>query len=101
MDVTDLSFAAEIERVREEMKKENEERYQALANVVQEMKSSQEMGIDASKLSLVFDLILPPKFKAPDFEKYDGTSCPRAHMTMYCQKMAAYLKNEKLLIYFF
>ena len=32
--------------------------------------------VDASKMSLVPDLVLPPKFKVPTFDKYDGTKCP-------------------------
>ena len=30
--------------------------------------------VDASKMSLVPDLALPPKFKVPTFDKYDGTN---------------------------
>ncbi|KAL4377655.1 hypothetical protein GQ457_02G019400 [Hibiscus cannabinus] len=44
---------------------------------------------------------MPPKFKTPEFEKFDGTTCPSAHLTMYCRKMALYLDNEKLLIHCF
>ena len=29
--------------------------------------------IDASKLSLVPNLVIPPKFMVPNFTKYDGT----------------------------
>ena len=35
--------------------------------------------VDASKMSLVPDLVLPPKFKVPTFDKYDGTKCSSAH----------------------
>ena len=31
--------------------------------------------VDASKMSLVPDLVLSPKFKVPTFDKYDGTKC--------------------------
>ncbi|KAL4362504.1 hypothetical protein GQ457_04G022400 [Hibiscus cannabinus] len=58
-------------------------------------------GIDARELSLVSDLVIPPKFKAPEFEKFTGTTCPSAHLTMYCRKMSLYLDNEKLLIHYF
>ncbi|KAA3484093.1 Gag-pro-like protein [Gossypium australe] len=44
-------------------------------------------GIDAKDLSLVPDLVLPHKFKMPEFEKYNGTSCPEAHITMFCRRM--------------
>ncbi|KAK8683070.1 hypothetical protein V6N13_039138 [Hibiscus sabdariffa] len=40
-------------------------------------------------------------FKIPEFEKFTGTSCPSAHLTMYCRKMSLYLDNEKLLIHCF
>jgi len=55
---------------------------------------------NAVDLCLVPDVIIPPKFKVPEFEKYKGTSCPKRHLTMYCRKMAAYAHEEKLLIYF-
>ena len=29
--------------------------------------------VDASKISLVLDLVLPPKFKVPTFDKYNCT----------------------------
>ena len=40
--------------------------------------------VDANKMSLVSDLVLPPKFKVPTFDKYDGTKCPSAHLYIYC-----------------
>ncbi|KAA3462589.1 hypothetical protein EPI10_029062 [Gossypium australe] len=46
--------------------------------------------IDAKDLSLVPDLVLPPKFKTLEFEKYNGTSCPEAHITMFYQRMTGY-----------
>ncbi|KAL4376932.1 hypothetical protein GQ457_02G030970 [Hibiscus cannabinus] len=61
----------------------------------------QEDVIHAKELSLVNDLVIPPKFKVPEFEKFTGTTCPSAHLTMYCRKMSLYLDNEKLLIHCF
>ena len=40
--------------------------------------------VDVRTMSLVPDLVLPPKFKVPIFDKYDGTKCPSAHLYMYC-----------------
>ena len=57
--------------------------------------------VDTHKMSLVLDLVLPPKFKVPTFNKYDGTKCPSAHLYMYCKKMTGYTSNEKLLIHCF
>jgi len=56
---------------------------------------------DAYELSLVDGLVIPPKFKVPEFEKYKGTTCPKDHITMYCRKMAAYSRDDKLLIHCF
>jgi len=52
-------------------------------------------------LSLVPHIVIPPKFKVPEFEKYKGASWPRNHLTMYCRKMTAHAGDEKLLIHFF
>ncbi|XP_057953802.1 uncharacterized protein LOC131148082 [Malania oleifera] len=50
---------------------------------------------------LVPNVVLPPKFKMPDFEKFDRTTCPQTHLRMYCQSMAAYTDNEKLMMHCF
>ena len=57
--------------------------------------------VDANKISLVPNLILPPKFKVHTFDKYDGTKCPSEHLYMYCQKMTSHTSNDKLLIHCF
>ena len=41
-------------------------------------------SLDAMELSLVLGLVIPHKFETPIFDKYDGTKCPNAHLTMYC-----------------
>jgi len=46
---------------------------------------------DIAGSCLVYDLVIPPKFKVPEFEKYKGTFCPSNHLTMYCRKMAAHV----------
>jgi len=56
---------------------------------------------DMTELCLVPDVIIPPKFKVSDFDKYKGTTCPKNHLKMYNRKMGAYSKNEKLLMHFF
>ena len=56
---------------------------------------------DMAELCLVPDVIIPPKFKVLNFDKYKGTTCPKNHLKMYCWKMRAYAKDEKLLMHFF
>ena len=43
-----------------------------------------------AELCLVPDMVIPPKFKVSDFDKYKGTTCPKNHLKMYCKKMGAY-----------
>jgi len=56
---------------------------------------------DVVGLSLVPDVVIPPKFKVSEFEKYRGTTCTKSHLTMYCRKIADDTYDEKLFIHFF
>jgi len=38
---------------------------------------------DMIDLCLVSDVVIPPKFKVPDFDKYKGTTFPKNHLKMY------------------
>ncbi|KAA0056810.1 Gag-pro-like protein [Cucumis melo var. makuwa] len=58
-------------------------------------------SIDATQLCLISDVVIPPKFKTPDFEKYNGITCPKSHLVMYCRKMSTYAHDDKLLIHCF
>ena len=55
-------------------------------------------GLNPNDLNLVSDLVIPPHFKMPRCEKYDGISCPKMHLIMYCNKMTIHAHNEKLLV---
>ena len=39
---------------------------------------------DMTDLCLVPDVVIPPKFKVPDFDRYKGMTCPKNHLKMYC-----------------
>ena len=56
---------------------------------------------DLSELYLVPGVVIPPKFKVPEFDKYKGTICPKNHLKMYCRKMGLYVKDKKLVMHFF
>ena len=58
-------------------------------------------SMDVSELSLVYDLVIPTRFKTPKFEKYDGTECLKAYLVAYYHKMAGYTNDERLLIHVF
>jgi hypothetical protein len=53
---------------------------------------------DFSSMSWFPNMTMPPKCKAPEFEKYNGRGDPMIHLQMYCRKMAPYADNEPLLI---
>ncbi|GKU89541.1 hypothetical protein SLEP1_g3667 [Rubroshorea leprosula] len=57
--------------------------------------------VDISSLCFFPNIQLPHKFKLPEFDKYNGTGCPYAHLMMYCRKMAPYANDEKLMIHYF
>jgi hypothetical protein len=58
-------------------------------------------SLDFSDMCLVPDLVIPSKFKVPEFEKYKGLSCPKNHLIMYSRKMASYAQDDKLMIHCF
>ncbi|KAK5787183.1 hypothetical protein PVK06_041836 [Gossypium arboreum] len=92
----------EMEKADRELPRQLEDRYRRLEEKLKTMENVDfYCGIDAKDLSLVPDLVLSPKFKIPEFEKYNGTSCPEAHITMFCRRMTGYVNNDQLLIYCF
>ena len=75
--------------------------FQSLEDRIKAIEGYKTFGYDASELCLVPNVVLPPKFKIPDFEKYKGLSCPKDHLIMYCRKMGSYANDDKLLIHCF
>ncbi|KAE8703465.1 hypothetical protein F3Y22_tig00110469pilonHSYRG00146 [Hibiscus syriacus] len=80
-----------------------EERFKRMDEAIRNMKgvNASHKELEARELSLVPDLVIPHKFKRPDFEKYDGTICPLIHLRMFCRKMEGYLNSNDLLIHSF
>lgn len=58
-------------------------------------------GLDAIDMCLVSGLMIPPKFKVPNFDKYIGLSWPKRHLVMFCQKISSYTHDAKLIIHYF
>ncbi|XP_073225755.1 uncharacterized protein [Cicer arietinum] len=80
---------------------QSQEKWQALEERLRVVEGGHNYEFDALDLCLVYDVIIPPKFKLPEFEKYKGTTCPKNHLIMYCRKIGFYAHDEKLLIHFF
>ena len=58
-------------------------------------------SVDLDSLTNFPQVIMPPKFKAPEFVKYDGIRDPCAHLRMFYRKMAPYEDNHPLLCQIF
>ena len=54
-------------------------------------------SVDLDSLINFPQVIMPPKFKAPKFVKYDGTGDPYPYLCMFYRKMAPYGDNHPLL----
>lgn len=52
-------------------------------------------------LCLFLNLIIPFKLKIPKFEKYDRKPSLILHLTMHTRSIAAYIGNEKPIVYYF
>jgi hypothetical protein len=57
--------------------------------------------VRAAEMCLVPNVVVPKKFRVPEFIKYSGTQCPMTHLKSYCNKMAEVVHDEKLLMHFF
>ena len=79
-----------------------QQRCSLLDKKLKEFEGVNDLGsVDPRELCLVPDLVIPPKFKMPKFEKYDGTKCLKNHLATYCNKMARHAHNEGLFIHVF
>lgn len=77
------------------------DQYKALEERLKPIEGFKTFGVDALGMCLVPNVVIPHKFKTPDFEKYKGLKCPRNHLKMFCIKMAAYSHDDKLMIHYF
>ena len=86
--ILDLDDPKEQEKIQKKLSEQSEnneaqQKLELIEECLKAMEGSDVYGmVDAYKMSLVLDLVLPPKFKVPTFDKYDGTKCPSTHL--YC-----------------
>jgi len=57
--------------------------------------------VQAAKIYLILNVIVPKNLCVPEFIKYIRTKCPNTHIKSYCNKIAEVVHDEKLLMYFF
>ncbi|KAK2437857.1 hypothetical protein QL285_022701 [Trifolium repens] len=76
-------------------------KYNEMQREMMALRGKELFGQNVHELCLVPNVVIPHKFKVPDFEKYKGSTCPRAHIVMYARKMSTQTDNDKLLIHYF
>ena len=79
----------------------DDHRYRLLEERLKVMEGQKLSRLDLSDLGLAPRVRLPPNFKVPVFDKYNGATCPKTHITAYFRKMAVYTEDERLLMHFF
>ncbi|RHN54409.1 putative retrotransposon gag domain, aspartic peptidase domain-containing protein [Medicago truncatula] len=58
-------------------------------------------SVKTQDLCLVSKVDVPKKFKIPDFDRYNGLTCPQNHIIKYVRKMGNYKDNDSLMIHCF
>ncbi|GKV11574.1 hypothetical protein SLEP1_g22822 [Rubroshorea leprosula] len=82
----------------DERSREVDHKLQQLEKALKAMQGPQSYGsIDLDDLCYSPGIQTNFKFKQSDFDKYDGSGCPYAHLQMYARKMAPYANDERLL----
>ncbi|KAI5397456.1 hypothetical protein KIW84_063320 [Lathyrus oleraceus] len=75
---------------------------QLLAEKIRALESYATPGVvNMSNMGLVEGIVIPQKFKAPAFDRYNGSSCPETHLQAFVRKISAYTMDQKLWMYFF
>ena len=83
---------------------ENEKKINERMNKMEEMirrAHKMEELMDSDSFSLFPNVRLPPKFKMPTLDKFDGTGCPKSHPKMYMRAMQPLGATEEVLAHMF
>jgi len=78
-----------------------QEKFEIVNREIRALRGKEAPKKDVYDLCLVPNVQIPHKFKLPDFKKYEGTSCPKDHLTMYVRKMSMYANEHQVLIHYF
>ena len=69
-----------------ENEKKINERMNKMKEMIRRVRKMEEL-MDYNSLSLFPNARLPPKFKMPTLDKFDGTDCPKSHLKIYMRAM--------------
>jgi len=78
---------------------ELKEKFDKIQLELKALRGKELFGQSAYDICLVPNVVIPPKFKVPNFEKYKGNTFP--DLVMYVRKMSAHANNDELLIHCF
>ena len=82
----------------EEQYPPTEDKYKQLEDRLSTVEIQKVPGLDFGDLGLSYGVVIPHKFKAPAFAKYDGVSCLKLHLRYYVQKIQPHTADRKLLV---
>ena len=77
------------------------DKYKQLEDRLNAIEVQKVPGLDFGDLGLSSGVVIPHKFKAPAFAKYDGASYPKLHLRSYVRKIQPYTADKNLWIHFF
>ncbi|XP_060194989.1 uncharacterized protein LOC132624187 [Lycium barbarum] len=84
---------------------EHDEMVRKMKSLEQAMKNLQGSGsyksVSYNDLCMFLSVHLPPGFKTPKFDKYDGHGDPIAHLRRYCNQLRGSGGNQELLMAYF
>lgn len=78
-----------------------DDKYKILKERLKVLKGFNVFGVDVIGMCLVPHMVIPLKFKNPEFKKYKGLSFPKNHLNVFIRKTVAYASNEILIMHSF
>lgn len=90
-----------MKRIKDPRVMEMVEKYRILNQGLKAIERNSAFDRDALNMCLVSGLVIPPKFKVLDFQKYKGDNYSKHHLVMFYRKMTSYTLNDKLMIHYF
>ena len=84
----------------EDSEKKINERMNKMEEMIRRARKMEE-PMDYDSLSLFPNARLPPKFKMPTLDKFDGIGCPKSHLKMYMRAVQPLGATEEVLVQMF
>ena len=79
----------------------DDDKYKQLEDRLNTMEIQRVPGLDFKELDLNSGVVIPHKFKAHVFSKYDSVSCPKLHLWSYVRKIQPHTTDRTLWVHLF